>query len=85
MTHIEAIFQVDHGMFLLSKINEKLSVKKTTIEKMIDNACGYDETKELSIAARDALNMIIEGKRFLGYDYSKEVELIAGIDLQIPE
>lgn len=85
MTHIEAIFQVDYGMFLLSKINEKLSLKKTTIEKMIDVACGYDETKELAIAARDAMNMIIEGKKLLGCDYSKEVALIAKIDVSIPE
>lgn len=80
MTHIEAIFQVDHGMFLLSKINEKLSVKKTTIEKMIDNACGYDDTGELVIAERDALNMIIEGKKLLECDYSKETELLSKVN-----
>lgn len=84
MTHIEAIFQIDYGMFLLNEINEKISVKKTTIENMIDDACGYDETKELAIAAKEALNMIIEGKRFIGRDYSKEVALIAKIDESIP-
>lgn len=46
MTHIEAIFQVDHAMFILRKINEKLSEKKTTIENMVDGVCEYDETKE---------------------------------------
>lgn len=76
MTYLEAIAKVDHGYFLLGKINEKLSIKKQPIDRMIDNACGHDETKEMRELAITTIKGIIEGKKTLGVDYSKDVVML---------
>lgn len=76
MTYIEAIAKVDHGYFLLGKINEKLSIKKQPIKQAIDKACGYDETKEMRKLAITTIEGIIEGKKALGVDYSKDVAML---------
>lgn len=74
MTELEAIAKVDHGYFLLKQISEKLSAEKSPINRMVDQACGYDETKELRELAITTIKSIIEGKKTLGFDYAKDVE-----------
>lgn len=76
MTYLEAIAKVDHGYFLLGKINEKLSIKKQPIEQAIDKACGYDETGEMRELVITTINGIIEGKKILNVDYSKDVTML---------
>ena len=67
----EAYAMIDYGYFLLKKINKQLGRKSPT-EKMIDRATGFD--KEQIKQGIEVMDLIIENKKKIEADHSKEVE-----------
>lgn len=76
MTRLEAIIQIDHANFLIRKYLEELNKKEHPIEIAIDKACGRNKIKEIRDCLLECVKQIIEGKKFLGLDCKRELQLI---------
>lgn len=82
MTKLEAIVQIDHMNFLLKKLYQELSTPpiQTSIEIMVDTACGYDRIKEIRDAIITCLQIKIEAKSALGLDCKNEHNMLKQIN-----
>lgn len=47
MTKLEHIATIDYCYWRLGKLNEALSKPKSTMEQLVDKACGYNEVEEV--------------------------------------
>lgn len=77
MNQIEAIAQIDYAHFALRKIQEDMEKHNSPIEKMVDLACRIDKERKESIIY--FLQQIIEGKKFLQQDYSRDEKYLSDI------
>lgn len=77
MNQIEAIAQIDYAHFALRKIQEDMEKHNTPVERIVDSACRID--KKRREAAISCLEQIIEGKKFLQLDYSREEKYLSDI------
>lgn len=77
MNQIEAIAQIDHANFVLRKIQEDMEKHNSLVERAVDSACGVDKERKEAIIY--FLQQIIEGKKFLQQDYSREEKYLSDI------
>lgn len=79
MNKLELIATIDFCYWRLEKLNQKLSRPKSPIESAIDNACGYDELKEVKDEAISLVEQIIESKKDIGADYTGDEKFLEGL------
>ncbi len=76
MSKLEHIVTIDYCYWRLGKLNEALSKPKSTIERLVDKSCGYNEVEEVKKEAITLLEQIIESKKVIGADYSGDSEFL---------
>ena len=76
MNRLEHIATIDYCYWRLGKLNEALSKPKSTMEQLVDKACGYNEVEEVKKEAITVLEQIIESKKAIGADYSGDSEFL---------
>lgn len=76
MSKLEHIATIDYCYWRLEKLNEALSKPKSTIERLVDKACGYNEVEEVKKEAIALLEQIVESKKAIGADYSRDSEFL---------
>lgn len=76
MSKLEHIATIDYYYWRLGKLNEALSKPKSTMERLVDKACGYNEVEEVKKKAIPLLEQIIESKKAIGADYSGDSEFL---------
>lgn len=81
MRKLEHIAIIDFCYWRFEKLNEKLSRSKSPIEAAIDNACGYDELKEVKDEALSLVEQIIESKKAIGADYAGDEKFLEGLKM----
>lgn len=70
MKELEHIAIIDFCYWRLEQLNKKLSQPKSPIELIVDNACGYNEQKEVKDEVISLVEQIIESKKSIGADYT---------------
>lgn len=76
MNRLERIATIDYCYWRLGKLNEALSKPKSTMEQLVDKACGYNEVEEVKKEAIALLEQIVESKKAIGADYSRDSEFL---------
>ena len=76
MSKLEHIATIDYCYWRLNKLKEQLSKPKSTMEQLVDKACGYNEVEEVTQAARTLLEQIVESKKAIGADYSGDSKFL---------
>lgn len=76
MNELEHIATIDFCYWRLGKLNETISKPKSTMDQLVDKACGYDETEEVRKEATTLVECIIENKKAIGYDYSGDSKFL---------
>lgn len=76
MNKLEHIATIDYCYWRLNKLKEQLSKPKSTMERLVDKACGYNEVEEVKKEAIALLESIIESKKAIGADYSGDSEFL---------
>ena len=69
MSKLEQIATIDYCYWRLEKLNEALSKPKSTMERLVDKACGYNEVEEVKKEAITLLEQIVESKKAIGVNY----------------
>lgn len=72
MNRLEHIATIDFCYWRLGKLNELISKPKSTIERLVDNACGYNEEEEVKKECIELMEQIIESKKSIGEDCSRD-------------
>lgn len=67
MSKLEHIATIDYCYWRLEKLNEALSKPKSTMEQLVDKACGYNEVEEVKKEAIALLEQIVESKKHTCY------------------
>ncbi len=70
MSKLEHIATIDFCYWRLEILCEQLSKPKSNIERLVDNACGYDGVEEIRKECITLLEQIVESKKAIGADYS---------------
>lgn len=70
MDKLEHIATIDFCYWRLEILCEQLSKPKSNIERLVDNACGYNEVEEIRKEGIILLEQIIESKKAISADYS---------------
>ena len=47
MSNLEHVATIDYCYWRLNKLKEQLSKPKSTMEQLVDKACGYNEVEEV--------------------------------------
>lgn len=76
MSKLEHIATIDYYYWRLGKLNEALSKPKSTMEQLVDKACGYNEVEEVKKEAIALLESIIESKKAIGVNYSGDSKFL---------
>ena len=76
MSKLEHIATIDYCYWRLEKLNEALSKPKSTMERLVDKACGYNEVEEVKKEAIALLEQIVESKKAIGVDYSGDSKFL---------
>jgi hypothetical protein len=76
MSKLEHIATIDYCYWRLNKLKEQLSKPKSTMEQLVDKACGYNEVEEVKKEAITLLEQIVESKKAIGADYSGDSEFL---------
>lgn len=76
MNKLAHIATIDFCYWRLGKLNELISKPKSNIERLVDNACGYNEEQEVNKECIELMKQIIESKKAIGEDYSRDKELL---------
>lgn len=63
MNRLEHIATIDYCYWRLGKLNEALSKPKSTMEQLVDKACGYNEVEEVKKKAIPLWNRLLKAKR----------------------
>lgn len=63
MSKLEHIATIDYCCWRLGKLNEALSKPKSTMEQLVDKACGYNEVEEVKKEAITFWNRLLKVKR----------------------
>lgn len=72
MNKLEHIATIDFCYWRLETLNKQLSKHKSNIEILVDKACGYNEAEEVKRECVTLLEQIIESKKAIGADYSRD-------------
>lgn len=76
MNKLEHIATIDFCYWRLGKLNELISKPKSNIERLVDNACGYNEEEEVKKECISLMEQIIESKKAIGEDYSGDKKFL---------
>nr|DAH25973.1 MAG TPA: hypothetical protein [Caudoviricetes sp.] len=76
METIERIATIDFCYFRLKVLYKQLSNTKSNIERLVDNACGYNETEEIRKECIILLEQIIKSKKAISADYSGDSKFL---------
>lgn len=76
MNKLEHIATIDYCYWRLGKLNEALSKPKSTMEQLVDKACGYNEVEEVRKEAMTLLEQIVESKKAIGVNYSGDSKFL---------
>ena len=73
METIERIATIDFCYLRLKVLYEQLSKPKSNIERLVDNACGYNETEEIRKECITLVEQIIESKKSIGENFTRDI------------
>lgn len=73
MERIEQIATIDFCYFRLKILCKKLSNTKSNIERLVDKACGYNETEEIRKECITLVEQIIESKKSIGENFTRDI------------
>lgn len=76
MNKLEHIATIDYCYWRLGKLNGALSKPKSTMEQLVDKACGYNEVEEVRKEAMTLLEQIVESKKAIGVNYSGDSKFL---------
>ena len=76
MNELENIAIIGFCYWRWGKLNETLSKPKSARDQLVDKACVYDETEEVMKEATTLVECIIENKKAIGYDYSRDSKFL---------
>lgn len=76
MNKLEHIATIDFCYWRLEILCEQLSKPKSNIERLVDNACGYNEAEEIRKEGIILLEQIIESKKAISADYSGDSKFL---------
>jgi hypothetical protein len=79
--------QIDYCHYMLEEINNQLGRSLSPIEQMVDSATGYGEVriKEYAKNAIELLKTIIDCKKKIEADYSKDEEALNALLNKFPD
>lgn len=72
MSNLEHVATIDYCYWRLNKLKEQLS----TMEQLVDKACGYNEVEEVKKEAITLLEQIVESKKAIGVNYSGDSKFL---------
>lgn len=73
MERIEHIATIDFCYWRLEMLCQQLSNTKSNIEKLVDKACGYNETEEIRKECITLVEQIIESKKSIGENFTRDI------------
>lgn len=73
MERIEHIATIDFCYFRLKVLYKQLSNTKSNIERLVDKACGYNETEEIRKECITLVEQIIESKKSIGENFTRDI------------
>lgn len=73
MKRIEHIATIDFCYWRLEMLCEQLSNTKSNIERLVDNACGYNEAEEIRKECITLVEQIIESKKSIGENFTRDI------------
>lgn len=73
MERIEQIATIDFCYFRLKILCKQLSNTKSNIERLVDKACGYNETEEIRKECITLVEQIIESKKSIGENFTRDI------------
>ena len=76
MGRIEQIETIDFCYFRLKILCKQLSNTKSNIERLVDKACGYNETEEIRNECIMIVEQIIESKKQIGEDFTRDERVL---------
>lgn len=76
MTEKEHIVTIDFCYYQLNVLCKRLSKPRSSIEILVDNACVYNETKEVRTECISLVEQIIEHKGAIGYNCQRDIAFL---------
>ena len=73
MKRIEHIATIDFCYWRLGMLCQQLSNTKSNIERLVDKACGYNETEEIRKECITLVEQIIESKKSIGENFTRDI------------
>ena len=73
MERIEHIATIDFCYWRLKMLCQQLSNTKPNIERLVDKACGYNETEEIRKECITLVEQIIESKKSIGENFTRDI------------
>ena len=73
MERIEHIATIDFCYWRLEMLCQHLSNTKSNIERLVDNACGYNEAEEIRKECITLVEQIIESKKSIGENFTRDI------------
>ena len=73
MERIEHIATIDFCYWRLEMLCQQLSNTKSNIERLVDKACGYNETEEIRKECITLVEHIIESKKSIGENFTRDI------------
>lgn len=73
METIERIATIDFCYWRLEMLCQQLSNTKSNIERLVDNACGYNEAEEIRKECITLVEQIIESKKSIGENFTRDI------------
>lgn len=67
---------IDFCYFRLKILCKQLSNTKSNIERLVDKACGYNETEEIRKECIMLVEQIIESKKQIGEDFTRDERVL---------
>lgn len=73
MERIEHIATIDFCYWRLEMLCQQLYNTKSNIERLVDKACGYNETEEIRKECITLVEQIIESKKSIGENFTRDI------------
>lgn len=73
MKRIDHIATIDFCYWRLEMLCQQLSNTKSNIERLVDKACGYNETEEIRKECITLVEQIIESKKSIGENFTRDI------------
>lgn len=73
MERIEHIATINFCYWRLEMLCQQLYNTKSNIERLVDKACGYNETEEIRKECITLVEQIIESKKSIGENFTRDI------------